>query len=126
MQGLDISPALARACEQNTGVSVMTSSFEDADLPEQSLDAITFWDAIEHVIDPVLWIEKTKSLLRPGGIAVFCTPNERSLLARTGHALYRLSGSRVSSPALALHPKYHTYFFSTGSLSRLLETTDYT
>jgi hypothetical protein len=76
------------------------------------------WDVIEHVIDPGFCIRKVSDLLRPGGMAVFCTPDEESLLARTGLALYK---SRYSYPALALHPPYHTYFFSRQGFAKLLE-----
>jgi 2-polyprenyl-3-methyl-5-hydroxy-6-metoxy-1,4-benzoquinol methylase len=112
VDGIELSPALCQACEDNVNISVTNSSFEEADLPTHYYDAITFWDIIEHVIDPVFCIEKATTLLKPGGVMLFCTPNEDSLLARVAWALYQFTGSYYSYPALALHPDYHTYFFS--------------
>jgi 2-polyprenyl-3-methyl-5-hydroxy-6-metoxy-1,4-benzoquinol methylase len=119
--GIEMSPGLSAACEHNLGLRVTTGRFEDVQLPAGTFDVVTMWDVIEHVIDPRLCIRKVRELLRPGGYAVFCTPDEASILARTGHTLYKLTGSRYWYPALALHPPYHTYFFSRRGFTRLLE-----
>lgn len=118
--GVEMSPGLSAACERNLGIGVITGRFEDVKLPAGRFDVITMWDVIEHVIDPGFCIGKVKELLRPGGLAVFCTPDEESILARTGLALYRLTGSRYRYPAFALHPPYHTYFFSRKGFISLL------
>jgi 2-polyprenyl-3-methyl-5-hydroxy-6-metoxy-1,4-benzoquinol methylase len=110
--GVEMSPGLSASCERNLGTQVTTGRFEDAKLPVGSFDVVTMWDVIEHVIDPGFCIRKVKDLLRPGGVAVFCTPDEDSILARTGLVLYTLTRSRYRYPAFALHPPYHTYFFS--------------
>src|SRR4026209_1076149 len=78
------------------------------------------WDIIEHVLDPIAFFEKARFLLRPGGLLLICTPDEDSLLARTGWALYKGTRASYRYPALALHPRYHTFFFSRKSLARLL------
>lgn len=119
--GLEISTALCNICRENTNAVLYNDSFEDADLPRGAFDAITFWDIIEHVLDPVAFIEKAHSLLRPGGVMLFCTPDEDSMLAGVASVLYKLTGTRYSYPALALHPRYHTFFFSKNSLSGLLK-----
>ncbi len=124
--GVEISPTLCKVCEQNTSANVTNSSFEEVKLTERYYDAITFWDIIEHVLDPVFCIEKAKALLKPGGIVMFCTPNEDSLLASLGWALYKLTGSYYSYPALALHPIYHTYFFSKKGFKKVLLERDLT
>ena len=119
--GVEMSPGLSSACERNLGTRVITGRFEDVKLPAGRFDVVTMWDVIEHVIDPGFCIRKVKELLRPGGLAVFCTPDEESILARTGLAFYKLTLSRYRYPAFALHPPYHTYFFSRKGFIRLLE-----
>jgi 2-polyprenyl-3-methyl-5-hydroxy-6-metoxy-1,4-benzoquinol methylase len=121
LHGVEMSPVLSQLCQRTLGISVTTGRFEELSLPSDSYDVVAMWDIIEHVIDPVSCIQKVKALLRPGGIAVFCTPDEDSLLARTGSILYKLTGSYYSYPAFALHPPYHTYFFSQRGFTRLLE-----
>jgi 2-polyprenyl-3-methyl-5-hydroxy-6-metoxy-1,4-benzoquinol methylase len=117
--GVEISPGLGSTCRRNR-IQVVTGRFEDVELPTAYFDVITMWDVIEHVIDPGFCIRKVMELLRPGGMAVFCTPDEQSILARTGLVLYILSLSRYRYPAFALHPPYHTYFFSRKGFIKLL------
>jgi SAM-dependent methyltransferase len=108
------------ARETSQGATVINAAFEDADLPAGTFDAVTMWDVIEHVRDPAAVVNKLASLLRPGGVLVLCTPDEDSLLTRIGRALYLGSGRRYQYPALALHPTFHTIYFSRASLSGLL------
>lgn len=118
VQGVELSPQLAERCRADTGVDVLTSSFEQAELGLERYDVLSFWDIIEHVRNPMLCLRKARDVLRPGGIALFCTPNERSLLARLGKVLYSLG---YHYPSYALHPPNHTFFFSDRGLSRMLE-----
>jgi 2-polyprenyl-3-methyl-5-hydroxy-6-metoxy-1,4-benzoquinol methylase len=119
--GVEMSPGLSSACERNLGTPVITGRFEDVKLPTGRFDVVTMWDVIEHVVDPGFCVRKVKELLRPGGLAVFCTPDEESILARAGLAVYKLTLSRYRYPAFALHPPYHTYFFSRKGFIRLLK-----
>lgn len=121
--GVELSPGLSRICKSRK-YDVINSSFEDAKLPEHSFDLLTFWDVIEHVIDPIFCVKKAKKLLSPGGVAIFCTPNEDSLLSKIGLILYLGSASYYSYPALALHPDNHTFFFSKRGFEKLIEKSE--
>ncbi|WP_447603657.1 class I SAM-dependent methyltransferase [Nitrospira sp. Nam80] len=124
VSGVELSPKLASLCRQQLNVPVANGQFEDTQLPLAAYDVVTLWDVIEHVIDPMACLLKIKGLVRPGGILIFCTPDEDSLLARTGLALYKATASRYSYPAFALHPPYHTYFFSRKGFIRVLNELD--
>lgn len=120
VSGIELSPVLSQVSRRAVKAEVITSAFESVDLPDASYDVVTMWDIIEHVLDPVFCLKKVERLLKPGGMALFCTPDEDSLLARAGLALYRISGGAVSYPAMALHPTYHTYFFSRNGFKGLV------
>ena len=121
VHGVELCEPLCEAAERAVGEGRIThASFEELEGSRGRFDVVTMWDVIEHVLDPTEFVERAMALLRPGGLIVICTPDEESLLARTGHRLYRMSGGRYSYPARALHPRYHTYFFSGTSLDRLL------
>jgi SAM-dependent methyltransferase len=117
VEGVELSPALSK--QARSFGRVTTAAFEDLPPPHDLYDALTMWDVIEHVLDPLAWIEKARSFVRPGGVVLACTPDEDSLLARVGKGIYTGSRKHVSGPALALHPRYHTFFFSRRSLSDL-------
>jgi len=120
-EGVEMSPGLANAARNKHNAKIHVGKFEDVALEPGSFDALTFWDIIEHVIDPVTVIQRARSLLSKNGVILFCTPDESSWLAKTGHALYRI-GYRY--PALALHPENHTYFFERTNFERILEACD--
>jgi len=80
--GIEPSAATAEACRSLLGLSVMTSSWEGADVPAESADVITLWEVLEHLHDPLATIRKCYRVLRPGGLLVISTPNRGSLDAR--------------------------------------------
>lgn len=125
VHGVELCEPLCVAAEQAVGADrVARLAFEALPKPHRLYDAITMWDVIEHVLDPAAFVAKARAMVRPGGIVVVCTPDEESLLARTGQALYRVSRGRYSYPALALHPRYHTYFLSGTSLGAIFARHD--
>jgi 2-polyprenyl-3-methyl-5-hydroxy-6-metoxy-1,4-benzoquinol methylase len=120
--GVEMNEALCGEVDKAVGPGRVTvGAFEalDPEAEEHRYDAITLWDVIEHVLDPMAFIERAQKMLRPGGVIVICTPDEESVLANTGKTILRASGGRWNYPALALHPRYHTFFFSGTSLENL-------
>jgi SAM-dependent methyltransferase len=65
---------------------VLTTSLEQADLPNDRFDAVTLWDVLEHVTDPVQFLQRCAALLRPGGFLFVNVPDLDSFQARLfGH-----------------------------------------
>jgi len=90
---LEPNPLAARKIEEKTGLTVVRDFFETW-IPEKSLigmfDVIIMMQVIEHVLYPQLLFEKSRDLLRQGGVLVVSTPNFDSLLikvlkVREGH-----------------------------------------
>jgi SAM-dependent methyltransferase len=61
---------------------VHCGTLEQADLPQASFDAITVWDVLEHVPDPVRFLTLCRSLLKPSGRLFLNVPNLDSKEAR--------------------------------------------
>jgi 2-polyprenyl-3-methyl-5-hydroxy-6-metoxy-1,4-benzoquinol methylase len=118
VEGVEMSPSLSASASGNGSIPMHVGAFEEIPLNPDTYDAITFWDIIEHVIDPKTVIQKAFSILKPGGAVLFCTPDEDSLLPKIGRMLYACG---VHYPALALHPTNHTYFFSKRGFRSLLQ-----
>lgn len=55
--------------------SVFLQKLEDVELPDDAFDVIVAIQLIEHLVDPTVFAEKLKRLLKPGGIAYVETPN---------------------------------------------------
>jgi len=61
-----------------SGLTVHSGLLEDVELPEQSFDAITLFEVIEHIKDARDTIRRCNRLLRPGGILMIGTANTAS------------------------------------------------
>jgi len=61
---------------------VWCCSLQEASFPPSSFDAITLWDVLEHVPEPVQFMRQCSSLLKPGGYLFVNVPDLDSIPAR--------------------------------------------
>ena len=80
--GVDFSPA-ARELAIRRGLRgrYLQGSLADLELPDRSLDAVTLWQVLEHIGEPLPLLERVHALLRPGGLFVASVPNIEGLSA---------------------------------------------
>ncbi len=55
--------------------SVLPEKLEDADLPDNTFDVIVAIQLLEHLLDPVVFAERLKRVMKRGGVAYIETPN---------------------------------------------------
>jgi hypothetical protein len=109
---LGADPSVARAQVEADGIALVGTTVHDADVQPGSLDAITFWDVLEHVTDPVADLTRACTLLRPGGVLALTVPDSANLVARA-------SGRRWFGYKTAGE---HLQFFTAASLSMALRS----
>jgi len=75
--GLDLSEEALEAARRrfNGRVELVLYDGHKAPLPDASFDMITSFQCIEHVVDYETYLSDIRRLLKPGGIALFSTPN---------------------------------------------------
>lgn len=101
-------PVAAERARKLHGLEVHATTLEQADLPPQSFDLITFYHVLEHLPDPIATLRRARELLRLGGRLVALTPNQGSL------------GYRRFGPAwVSLDPPRHLYGYSVGHLKQI-------
>jgi SAM-dependent methyltransferase len=61
---------------------VFGATLEQVSLPPAHFDAVTLWDVLEHVPDPLAMLKKCGDLLRPGGHLFLNVPDLDSIEAR--------------------------------------------
>lgn len=110
--GLDISPYAVEYARKEFDLEVHLGSIEEADFPENSFDAITTFEYIEHVPDPVSSLASMRSWLRPDGVLVMTTPNAGSWQAR-----------RHPQRFAGFLENRHLCYFTPSSLRRILRQT---
>ena len=111
--GVDLSPAaIAQAQKLYPDIAERFSASPLDVLPfaDNYFDAITLWDVIEHVRDPVDTCRSLARCLKPGGFLLLSTPDIGSLTARI------LKGRWAF-----MTPPEHLGFFSAKSATHLLE-----
>ena len=77
--GVEPSMASSAAARAN-GLPVRTAALEAAE--ERDLDAVTMWQVLEHLDEPLDALLQVRSMLRPGGMLLLGVPNIQSLQAR--------------------------------------------
>jgi SAM-dependent methyltransferase len=83
VKGVEVSESAANIANAKLGEkSVFCGNIEDMDLPEGSFDICALFDVIEHVRDPIRFLNKIHRILAPGGVLFLVTPSLDSWSAR--------------------------------------------
>lgn len=75
--GVESSRACIKLCEQ-AGLQVL----HDEQTPEGRFDLISFWESLEHMVDPAQMLQSCHQLLADQGVLAFTIPNLDSPLLR--------------------------------------------
>jgi SAM-dependent methyltransferase len=73
--GLDFSLGAAAVAWRSNGVPAVCGTLSRPPLPNGSCAAITMFHVLEHLFDPVAYLEAARDLLLPGGRLVVQVPN---------------------------------------------------
>jgi 2-polyprenyl-3-methyl-5-hydroxy-6-metoxy-1,4-benzoquinol methylase len=85
-EGVEPAPRIAAAARAQ-GLNVHTGLLEEQAFPAASFDAITLFEVIEHLKEPLALMRECHRILKPGGIMCLSTGNTRSwtVAAMRGH-----------------------------------------
>jgi SAM-dependent methyltransferase len=109
VSGVDPYQSACAAAREQHGIEALCTTLQEAPFPDESFDALTFFDVLEHVHDPLGDLRKALALLRPGGTVVVKAPNIEALQARLLGKWWYLEVPR------------HLTHFSPATLRRALE-----
>lgn len=109
-EGVEPAPRIAAAA-QAAGLKVHAGLLEEQHFPEQSFDALTLFEVVEHLKDPRGLLAECRRILKPGGILLLSTGNAASwtvaaMGARWDYFHIALDGGHIS-------------FFNPASIRRL-------
>lgn len=109
-RGVEPSAWASQYAREQLKQPVATGTLKSLALPDASLDALTLWEVIEHLPDPLGELREMRRILRPGGVLALSTPD-------AGSTVTRMLGMRW--PGWSKVPE-HLFFFDEASLTRLL------
>lgn len=89
--GTDLNPS-AIAFGVSRGLDLRTTTLEDGGFEPASFDAVSLFDVLEHLLEPVATLRAAAQLLRPGGIVFLYVPNfdsaSRLLMGKDAHFIW--------------------------------------
>jgi SAM-dependent methyltransferase len=112
--GLDPSEYAVSTAHRRTGLDVRHAPLTSHALPAGPFDAVTLWDVLEHLPDPVDALACAAQALHPGGVLAVSTGDVNSAFARACGARWHLYR----------YPE-HLWFFTPASLRTLLTRTGF-
>lgn len=106
--GIDLNPS-AVAFGRARGLDLREVALEDSTFEPESLDAVSLFDVLEHLLYPRATVEAAARLLTPGGMLFLYVPNydsaSRLLMGREAHFIW---------------PTHHLNYYTPVTLSDLI------
>jgi 2-polyprenyl-3-methyl-5-hydroxy-6-metoxy-1,4-benzoquinol methylase len=103
ISGMELSQEMAHNAEQLLHIPIYTTLTAVLD---QDFDAITLWEVIEHLPDPIGTLRQLRDRLRPGGVLMLSTPNN-------GH----WQAIRAKEQWIGYRPPSHLQYFTRETLA---------
>jgi SAM-dependent methyltransferase len=107
--GVEINEFAACVAREQHWLDVRVGTLEQAAFPDEFFDAVTLWDVLEHLHDPVASLREIRRILKLDGVLVIRVPNANSWDA----ALFGRYWA-------GLEPPRHLYVFTPNTLGALL------
>lgn len=107
--GVELLQSSAHFAQQR-GLKVYTQPLHELRLEPESYTAITMWQVLEHLTDPVDFLKECWRLLKPSGVIAFSTPNIKSI-----------SWKLLRSSWPAIEPGNHHHLFSPQTIRRMFK-----
>jgi SAM-dependent methyltransferase len=111
--GIEINPITGGYAKDKFGDKVFIGKIENSCFETDSFDVIALWDVVEHVVDPVKFLQTMKRYLKQSGIICIQVPNIDSYISKIKNKNWDW-----------LTPGDHLYFFSPETLLMTLKTAD--
>lgn len=112
--GVELSAYSAGLAAAKFGKQIFNGTLEQAAYPAATFDLVTLSDLIEHVPDPLAFLNEVRRILKPGGLVVIVTPDLQSLT------------ERVMRGKWSHYKLEHIYYYSQATINSCLEKSGFT
>jgi 2-polyprenyl-3-methyl-5-hydroxy-6-metoxy-1,4-benzoquinol methylase len=120
VRGIEISHDSAKIAQEIHNKDVYEGMLQEGLYPEETFDAITLWDVLEHVPDPKQLLMIVYTLLKKDGLVFIRTPNVDGLFPRISFYF-----SKYLNYWPHPEPPYHLYQFSPSTLRNYLNNSGF-
>lgn len=119
--GIEIDTNKVAHAKDEYGLNVQAKELMETKFPDKYFDAITLFDSLEHMLNPLNTLNEISRILKQSGILILTTPNVSGLLPRLTYTLFARTIGVWEHPT----PPAHLYQFSKRTVERLLERAGY-
>lgn len=119
VHGCDSAEKNVAFAREKFGVDVDCSNFDQWGAKGRQYDVVAFWDVLEHLTDPHVFVEKAAEILRPGGRIVAAGPNDKSLFRMAAEMLFLCTGGRVRGPLQKAYLLEHVTYYTLETMKTL-------
>lgn len=88
-EGIETDEDAAGIGQSRLGVDIRKGSFERGEGEARAYDAVTCWDTLDHVADPVAILKQAHTVLRPGGVLCLSTADASATIPRLAGTHWR-------------------------------------
>lgn len=113
--GIEVSMLQVEFAQKIMKLNVIKGTLQTAKFPEDLFDTITFWDVLEHVVDPLTTLQEARKILKKDGLIAVSTPNAGGITA-----------TFTKESWLYYSPPQHLHFFTPKTLKLLLRKAGFT
>jgi SAM-dependent methyltransferase len=112
--GVDVSESTCRHARNKYGLDARPGTAEKIPLSDNSVDVIVSFETIEHVPNPIGFLDECVRILTPGGRLIISTPDEEVYTGRLGtRNPYHCSEMTESEFSALLCSRFHDAHFYT-------------
>jgi 2-polyprenyl-3-methyl-5-hydroxy-6-metoxy-1,4-benzoquinol methylase len=111
--GCEPSRWLSQWGTREYGISITPGTLFDMQLEQDSFEAVTLWDVLEHTGDPTAVLKECHRVLKPDGLLVVNYPDINSLVAR------------MMGRKWVFLLSVHLYYFTRVTMNKMLEKTGF-
>jgi 2-polyprenyl-3-methyl-5-hydroxy-6-metoxy-1,4-benzoquinol methylase len=112
--GIEFDSEIALKAEEKYGKNIHIGTLEDVVFQKGYFDVITLQDVLDHMIDPIVALNRCHQLLKPNGLIIVKVHNISCLYAKL-----------TRSKFYAIIPPFHLSFFNKKSLYEALIRADF-
>jgi SAM-dependent methyltransferase len=120
-RGIDITERSARTAKAEFDLTIDVGNFFHHTYDPQSFDCISMNDVLEHSLDPVAFLQRAYTLLKPGGLVSIAVPSQNSLFTLLVDIWVWLGGMGRSYLLDRLYVAPHLYYFGPRQLRSTVE-----
>lgn len=108
--GVDVSESACLHAHEKYGLDARTGHAEQIPLADASMEVVVSFETIEHVLNPIRFLDECARILSPGGVLIISTPNKGVYSTETTNP-YHCSEMTESEFASALASKFTSIRF---------------